>query len=155
MVALGLPGCSVGAEYTLEMNQSVLKMARFRTLNSESRRRKSSRRVDLVQGDTVQQLVALEKTLQNDDWECLDRAYSNLSADTPSGDCPCAACDRSAGERQAFGLARMDSWVAQYLATCRPLTYHVQMQVPNGARGVESGKAKERWQDGVETDNGP
>jgi hypothetical protein len=92
-------------------------MAGVRILSLGSRRRKSWRSADLVLGDTEQARLALQKGIQNDVLTWLDGANANLSADSPSGDRPCAACDRSAGERRAFCLAKRNSSVARLLAT--------------------------------------
>jgi len=92
-------------EYILERNPNALKTEVSRNQKLEWRRKRSLRFGDLALAGTEQQML-------------------DLTADTPSVYRPYAVYDRSAGERRALHLAKMDWLVAQEQETSSPWTYH-------------------------------
>jgi len=92
-------------EYILERNPNALKTEVSRNQKLEWQRKRSLRFGDLALAGTEQQML-------------------DLTADTPSVYRPYAVYDRSAGERRALHLAKMDWLVAQEQETSSPWTYH-------------------------------
>jgi len=111
-------------EYILERNPNALKTEVSRNQKLEWRRKRSLRFGDLALAGTEQQMLDLLRFLQNDVRCTRSMVDSNLTADTPSVYRPYAVYDRSAGERRALHLAKMDWLVAQEQETSSPWTYH-------------------------------